>query len=171
MTDIEIERSVDFGIVEFHQYVVAGNTELGAAKGDKSGGVEAAHPDQVEPGLARAKPQLPGRRIVKGGLRLDAYTAQHRHHFAEDPAVRQRHDQAIFAHRTEFDGHTRSSGSWHGCHGVGQGSPRSRAWQRTRATSSRIEAPLENSSRTAPSSCRIASNDRMRPSSLRRKPV
>ena len=99
MPDIQIERRVDLGIVEFHQYVVAGDAELGRAEGDKGRDIEAAHADQIEAGVAGRKAQPARCRVVEGGLRLDAYPAQQRHHLGENPAVGQRQDQAIFAAR------------------------------------------------------------------------
>ena len=75
MPDIEIERRVDLGIVEFHQHVVAGNPELRGAKRHECRNIEAAHPDQVERRVGGAKPQLPARRIAEGGLRHDARCA------------------------------------------------------------------------------------------------
>src|SRR6516162_3763720 len=56
--DIEIERRVNFRVVEFHQHVVAGDAELGGAEGDKGGDVEAPHPNQIESGLTGRKTQL-----------------------------------------------------------------------------------------------------------------
>src|SRR5271165_29432 len=171
MPDIEIERRIDLRIVEFHQHIVAGDAELCRAEGDKSGGIEAADADQVETGLAGSKAELPRRGVLECGLRLDADFAQQRHHLAEDTPVRQCHDQRIAADGPGLGGHKTSSKSWRGCHGVGQGSPRSLAWQRIRATSIRIAAPPENSRWTARSSGRIASKDSIRPSSLRRNPL
>ncbi len=52
MPDIEVERRVDLRIVEFHQHVIAGDAELSGAEGDKGGGIEAAHADQIETRLA-----------------------------------------------------------------------------------------------------------------------
>ena len=68
MTDIEVERSVNLGIVEFHQHIIAGDAELSGAEGDESGRIEAADTDQIETGLACAKAKLPRRRVIKGRL-------------------------------------------------------------------------------------------------------
>ncbi len=72
MADLEIERRVDLGIIEFHQHVVAGDAELRRAERDKGRDVEAAHPDDVETGVAGGEAQLARIRIVEGRLGLDA---------------------------------------------------------------------------------------------------
>ncbi len=45
MPDIEVERRVDLGIIEFHQHVIAGDAELRRAERDKAGDIEAADAD------------------------------------------------------------------------------------------------------------------------------
>src|ERR1700730_10635708 len=59
MTDIEVEWSVNLGIVEFHQHIIAGDAELSGAEGDESGRIETADADQIETGLACGKAELP----------------------------------------------------------------------------------------------------------------
>src|SRR5438034_4393465 len=44
MADIEVERRIDFGIVEFHQHIVAGDAELSRPEGYKGRDIEAAEP-------------------------------------------------------------------------------------------------------------------------------
>src|SRR5215469_7684618 len=171
MPDIEVEQRIDFRIIEFHQHIIARDAELGGTEGDKGGSIEAAHPDQVEVGVARSKSQLARGGVVEGRLGFDADTAQQRHHLVEDPPVGQRHDQRIAAVASRLDRHETSSTSWRGCQGVGQGSPRSCAWQRIRSTPSRIAAPSENLRWIARSSARIVSRDRILPLSLRRNPL
>ena len=56
--DIQIERHIDFGIVEFHQHVVAGDAELRRAESDEGRDVEAAHADDVEPGVVGLEAEL-----------------------------------------------------------------------------------------------------------------
>src|SRR5208282_5778604 len=73
MSDIEIQRRVNLGVVELHQHVVAGNAELSRAKGDKGCNVEAAHADQVEPGLAGGKAEPARRRVFELRLGLDSH--------------------------------------------------------------------------------------------------
>src|SRR6516225_236880 len=173
--DGEVERRVNLRVVEFHQHVVAGDPELSRAEGDESGDVKAAHPDQIQLRRIGREAKLARAGIFKGRLRYYTNTPEQRHHLAEDPTVRQRQNQwSLGVAWIGRGAHTRSSTSCRGCHGVGQGSPRSCAWQRMRLTTSRIVAPSENSSRTA--SCspsrpgRIASSDKIRAPSLRRKP-
>ena len=48
--DVEVERHVDLGIVEFHQHVVAGDAEMRRAEGDEGRDIEIAHADHVEVG-------------------------------------------------------------------------------------------------------------------------
>src|SRR5690242_1238720 len=72
MPDIEVEQRIDLRIVEFHQHIIARYAELRRAKGDKSGGIEAAHPYQVETGLTRAEAQLTRSGVIEGGLRFYA---------------------------------------------------------------------------------------------------
>src|SRR5260370_1027992 len=67
--DIEVERRVNLGIIELHQYVIAGNAELSRAEGDKGGHVEAADADQIEAAFAGGEAELTRRRIVEGALR------------------------------------------------------------------------------------------------------
>src|SRR5207248_2494254 len=171
MPDIEVERRVNLRIVELHQHIIAGDAELCGPERDKSGGIEAAHTDQIETGLAGREAELARSGVVEGRLRFDADLAQQRHDLAENSPIRQGHDQGTAQGIARGNDHETSSKSCRGCHGVGHGSPRSLAWQRTRATSSRIAAPPENSRWTAPSSGRIASKDSIRPSSLRRNPL
>jgi len=92
MPNVEVERRVDLRIVEFHQHVVAGDAELGRAKGDKRGDVKAAHANQIERRLAGRKAKLARTGILERGLRLYTEALQQRHHLAEDPSVRQRQD-------------------------------------------------------------------------------
>src|ERR1700739_3340645 len=67
--DAEVEWSVNLGIVELHQYVVAGDGELGGAEGDKGGDVKAAHADQIEARLAGREAELARVGILKSGFR------------------------------------------------------------------------------------------------------
>src|SRR5579859_157593 len=76
MTDIEVERRVDFGIIEFHQYVVAGDPELCCAERDKGRDIEAAYPDEVELRLRCREAQLSRLWVVKLRLGLDADAPQ-----------------------------------------------------------------------------------------------
>ena len=46
--DAEVERRVDFRIVELHQHVGAADAELRRAEGDEGGDVERAHAHHVE---------------------------------------------------------------------------------------------------------------------------
>ena len=48
MPDIEIDRRIDFRMVEFHQHVATGNGEMGGAKGEEGRRVEAAHADDFK---------------------------------------------------------------------------------------------------------------------------
>src|SRR5438045_9384457 len=74
VADIEVERRVDFGIVEFHQHIVAGDADLRSPKGDKARNVETADADKIEPGIGSREPQFARFRIGKGRLRFDAGT-------------------------------------------------------------------------------------------------
>ena len=56
--DTEVERSVDFRKIEFHQHVITDNTELSAAEGDKGGNVETADPNDLEAGMIAVETQL-----------------------------------------------------------------------------------------------------------------
>ena len=71
MPYIEIERGINLGIIKFHQHIIAGDAELGSAKGDESSDVKAAHPDQIKSGGAGGEAQLAGFRILKGAFRHD----------------------------------------------------------------------------------------------------
>src|SRR5437763_7356454 len=92
MPDIEVERRVNLRIVEFHQHVIAGDAELCGAEGDKSGGIEAAHADQIETGLAGSEAQLARSGVVEGRLRLNADQAKQWHQVDVNALIRQCHN-------------------------------------------------------------------------------
>src|SRR5437660_11336784 len=88
MPDIEVERRVNLRIVEFHQHIIAGDAELCGAEGDKSGGIEAAHADQIETGLAGSEAQLARSGVVEGWITLYAGQARQRQYVARYPLIR-----------------------------------------------------------------------------------
>src|SRR5207302_5519469 len=93
MPDIEVERRVNLRIVEFHQHVIAGDAELCGSEGDKSGGIEAAHADQIETGLGGSEAQLARSGVVEGRLWINCDQAAERHHLGEDPPLWLCHNQ------------------------------------------------------------------------------
>ena len=95
MTDAEIERRVDFRIVEFHQHVVAGDAELRRAEGDEGCDVERADADQVEAGDVGGEAQLAGILVGERRFRLDADGAQDGQDFLEDAAFRECQNQSF----------------------------------------------------------------------------
>jgi len=85
--DAEIERGVDFRVVEFHQHVGPADPERGGAEGDEGGDVERADPDHIKAGFVGGKAQpaagLVG--VVRG--RGDARARQQRAAFGENAAL------------------------------------------------------------------------------------
>ena len=84
--DAEVEGRVDFRIVEFHEHVVAGDAELGAAEGDDGGDVEGAHANDVERRIGGGKLELARVRVVDSRFRLDAHAREQRPELFKDTA-------------------------------------------------------------------------------------
>ena len=91
--DLQIDRGVDLGIVEFHQHVAADDAQRRGAEGDEGGDIEAAHPDDLDLRPAGAEAELAALGIVEGGLGADAGARQERHHLRQDPTLGQGQDQ------------------------------------------------------------------------------
>src|ERR1051325_1748998 len=72
MADIEVERRIDFGVVEFHQHVVPGDAELRRAERDKARNIETVDADKVEPGIRRREAQFARLRIGEGRFGFDS---------------------------------------------------------------------------------------------------
>jgi len=70
--DLEIDRRIKFGIVEFHDHVAAGDAEMRRTEGDEGRHVERAHAHDFEPRIVGGKAQLARIGIVERGFRLDA---------------------------------------------------------------------------------------------------
>lgn len=72
MADAEVERRVDFRIVEFHQYVGAANAELGGSEGNEGSDIEALDADHLERGVGGGEAETAGVfvEIVWGGLNV-----------------------------------------------------------------------------------------------------
>src|SRR5579883_2805054 len=74
LADAEIERRVDFGVLEFHQHVAAGDAHVRTAEGDEGGDVEIADADDVEIVVVGAEAELARVRIVELALDFDSGT-------------------------------------------------------------------------------------------------
>src|SRR5579872_973352 len=93
LADAQIERCVDFGVLEFHQHVATGDAHVRAAESDEGGDVEIAHADDVEIIVVGAEAKLARVRIVELALDFDSGTLHHRHHLVEDAPFGQRQYQ------------------------------------------------------------------------------
>src|SRR5262245_7248832 len=93
--DAEIDRRIDLGIVELHQDVGAGDTEVCRTEGHEGRDIERAHADDVEIGVIGGEAQLARLRIGKGGFRLDAGPREQGKRFAEDASLGQCQDQRL----------------------------------------------------------------------------
>ena len=79
-SDPEIDRGVDFGIVEFHQHVAADDAERRGAESDERRHIEAAHANDRDIGTVGGEAQLPVGWIAERGFRPDTGSRQERHH-------------------------------------------------------------------------------------------
>ncbi len=93
--DLEVDRRIDFRIVELHQHVAADDAQRGSAEGNERRHIEAAHADDLEIAAVGAKAQLAVIGIGEGGLRPDAGTGQERQHFAQNAPFRQGQDRRL----------------------------------------------------------------------------
>ena len=86
MADIEVERGVNFRVVEFHQHVAAANADLGGAEGNEGGDVEGADADDVEAGMVGGEAQAATGLIGVIGRGNDAGSAKQRGTFVQNTA-------------------------------------------------------------------------------------
>ena len=93
--DAQVQGSVDFRILEFHQDIVAGNAHLRRAESHERGDIETAHPDNLQTRNVGGEAQQPRGGIVEGRLRFDAGAAQQRHRLVQDAALGQGNDQFL----------------------------------------------------------------------------
>jgi len=117
LADAEVDRRIDLGIVELHQYVVARDAEVRRAKATK-----VATSNERTRMMSRSRWLVVKRSsresgVAEGRFRHDARARQNRRRFLQDATLGQCQDQLLVFH----DIHT----GWAGFHGVGQGSPTS----------------------------------------------
>src|SRR6185437_12999641 len=84
LADAEIERRVDLGVLEFHQYIAAGDTHVRTTEGDERGNVEIAHANDVEVAVVGAKAQLARVRVIELTFDFDSGAPHNRHDLVED---------------------------------------------------------------------------------------
>ncbi len=106
MAEIEVERRVDFRIIELHQHVVAGHADMRGAEGHEGRDIEIAHPDDVQSRHVGLETELAGFRIVEGSLDLDTGPVEQRDHLVEDAPLGQSEDKGFVA--TDHDCYSRS---------------------------------------------------------------
>ena len=94
--DTEIERGIEFRVIELHEHVGPGDTEMGRAEGDEGRNVEGAHPDQIDVRVVGRETQRPALRVGEGGLGHDSGARQQRGGFLENTAFRQGDDDLVF---------------------------------------------------------------------------
>jgi hypothetical protein len=87
MADAEIDRRVEFGIIELGQHIGADDTDLRGAMRDESGDVERADADQVDAGMIGRKAQRAAVLVGECCLGLDAGADEQRHGFRQDTAL------------------------------------------------------------------------------------
>ena len=93
MTDPEIDRRVDFGKIELHQHIVAGNAQLRRAKRHKRRHIETAHADHPHIVAGGGKGQLAAVFVGEIRFRHDADARQQWQRLLQDAALRERDDQ------------------------------------------------------------------------------
>ena len=92
--DAEIERRVDFRIVELHQHVGAADAELGGAERDEGGDIERPHPHDLQPRIVGGEAQAAAVLIDVVRRRGDAGAREQRAALLQDAAFREReHDR------------------------------------------------------------------------------
>ncbi len=82
--DLQVERRIDLGIIEFHQDVIAGDADMGGPEGDEGRHVESPDPDDVDMRVIGGKTQRAGLRIVEIGFRQNAGRPDQRHRLVEN---------------------------------------------------------------------------------------
>jgi hypothetical protein len=95
LADAQIERRVDFRIVELDDHVVADDAQMRRPEGHQRCDVERAPADDIETGIVRAESQQPCAGVVELRLRPDPGLAQERHRLVEDASVGQGEDDLV----------------------------------------------------------------------------
>ena len=93
LADAEVERGVDFRVVELHQHVGAADADLRRAEGDEGGDVERADAHHVERRIVGGKAQPAAVLVGVVGRRDDAGARQQRAALRQDAPLGQRQDQ------------------------------------------------------------------------------
>ena len=93
LADAEIERGVDFRVVELHQHIGAADAELRRAERDEGGDVERPDAHHVERRIVGGKAQPAAVLVGVVGCRGDAGARQELAAFRQDPSLGQRQDQ------------------------------------------------------------------------------
>ena len=87
MADVEIDRGIKLGIVEFLDHVGADDPRLRRAMGDEGGDVEGAHADDPHCAVFAGEAQRAVGLVVERGFGHDAGARHHRQRFVEDAAL------------------------------------------------------------------------------------
>ena len=118
VADIEIDRRVELGIIEFLDHVRPDDADLRRAMGDEGGDVEGAHADQPHIVAARAEGQRAVGLVVERVVGHHARARHHRQGLVEDPPLGhgegQRGGWRLFGHRARQIGSGGAKGKHYG---------------------------------------------------------
>jgi hypothetical protein len=92
-TDAEVERRVQFAVIEFHQHVGAADADLRRTMGDEGGDVEGPDADHVEPRVGAFEAQAPAVLVDQVLRRGDAGAGEDRAELGQDAALGDGEDQ------------------------------------------------------------------------------